>query len=116
MADASWLRLLWVEIAAKRIHADFPDVGQDRAYSVIPINAVKDQHLRSCLLQEGDGALDAFFRSAFLERHGVVLEGDPESWSSMGLRFVPRCDAYAAFVHRSSLEVLASAGARMEVR
>lgn len=98
------------------IHADFPDVGQDRAYWVIPINAVEDQHLRSCLLQEGDEALDAFFRSAFLDRHGVVLEGDPESWSSTGLRFETRGDAYAAFVRRSSLEVLASAGARMEVR
>lgn len=116
VADASWLRSLWVEIAAKRIRADFPDIGQDRAYWMIPIDAVEDQNLRSCLLQEGDGALDAFFRSAFLDRHGVVLEGDPDSWSSTGLRFGTRGDAYAAFVRRSSLEVLASARVRMEVR
>jgi hypothetical protein len=32
----------------------------------------------------GEGALDAQFRSAFLDRHGVVLEGDPESFLAGG--------------------------------
>ncbi|ACF53551.1 hypothetical protein [Stenotrophomonas maltophilia] len=94
------------------VHADFSDVSQDRLYWVIPIDDVEDQQLRNCLLQGGEGALDAFLRATFLDRHGMVLEGNPESWSGTELRFEPRGDAHASFLRYPSVDVLAGVSAR----
>jgi len=93
------------------IRADFPDASQDRVYWVTPIDDVDNQQLRRCLDQDAK-AFDALLRTTFLHRNGVVLKGDPESWSGKDLRFESPGDAHAMLLRYPSVDVLARVSAR----
>ena len=93
------------------IRVDFSDISQDRVYWVTPIDDVENQRLRQCLDQSAK-AFDALLRATFLHRSGVVLKGEPESWSGKDLRFESRGDALAMFLRYPSVDVLARVSAR----
>ena len=93
------------------IRVDFSDISQDRVYWVTPIDDVENQRLRQCLDQSAK-AFDALLRATFLHRSGVVLKGEPESWSGKDLRFESRGDAHAMFLCYPSVDVLARVSAR----
>jgi len=93
------------------IRVDFPDISQDRVYWVAPIDDVENQQLRRCLDQDAK-VFDALLRTTFLRRNGVVLKGDPESWSGKDLRFESRGDAHAKFLRYPSVDVRARVSAR----
>jgi len=88
------------------IHADFPDVGQDRAYWVTSIDDEEERQLRACL-SRGTKAFDALLRARFLHRDGVVLKGEPASWSGRDLCCGSRGDAHARFLRFPAVDVLA---------
>lgn len=87
------------------IHADFSDVGQDRAYWVTSIDDVEERQLRACL-SRGTKPFDALLRARFLHRDGAVLKGEPESRSGKDLRCGSRGDAHARFLRFPSVDVL----------
>lgn len=93
------------------IRVDFPDISQDRVYWVAPIDDAENQRLRQCL-EQSKKAFDALLRATFLHRNGMVLKGEPESWSGKDLRFESRGDAHAMFLRYPSLDVLARVSAR----
>ena len=93
------------------IRVDFSDASQDRVYWVASIDDVENQQLRRCL-DKSAKAFDALLRTTFLHRRGVVLKGEPESWSGKDLRLESRGDEHARFLRYPSVDVLASVSAR----